>query len=68
MDLARQACRHVGASLALYQSSLHASSPAVARAEQAQAVGQLRQALPIASTAAGEAGQFQALMTVQWRL
>jgi len=62
-DLARQACRYVGSSLALYQSSLHAASPAVASAEQSQAVAQLSQALPLAATAAGEAGQFQALMS-----
>ncbi len=61
-DLARQACRHVRSSLALYQSSLHAPSPAVATAQQSQAVAQLRDALPLAATAAGEAGQFQALM------
>jgi hypothetical protein len=61
-DLARQACGHVERSLTLYESSLHATSPAVATAQQAQAVTQLRDALPIASTAAGEAGQYQALM------
>ena len=61
-DLARQACQHVERSLALYQASLHAPSPAVATAKQAQAVAQLRDALPIAATAAGEAGQYQALM------
>ena len=61
-DLARQACGHVERSLTLYEASLHATSPAVATAQQAQAVTQLRDALPIASTAAGEAGQYQALM------
>ena len=61
-DLARQACQHVERSLTLYQASLHAASPAVAAAQQAQAVAQLRDALPIAATAAGEAGQYQALM------
>ena len=49
-------------SLTLYDASLHASSPAQASAQRAQAVAQLRDALPIAATAAGEAGQFQALM------
>jgi hypothetical protein len=62
VNLARQACRHVRSSLTLYQSSLHAPSPAVAKAKQSQAVAQLRDALPIAATAAGEAGQFQGLM------
>ncbi len=61
-DLARQACRHVERSITLYQASLHAPSPAVANNEQAQAVAQLRDALPVAATAAGEAGQYQALM------
>jgi len=61
-DLARQACRHVEQSLTLYKASLHAASPSVATAQQAQAVNQLRDALPLASTAAGEAGQYQALM------
>jgi hypothetical protein len=61
-DLARQACGHVERSLTLYRSSLHAASPALVTAQQAQAVNQLRDALPIASTAAGEAGQYQALM------
>jgi hypothetical protein len=61
-DLARQACQHVNRSITLYDASLHASSPGEASAQQAQAVAQLRDALPIAATAAGEAGQFQALM------
>ena len=61
-DLARQACRHVERSLALYQASLHATDAARCRAQQAQAVAELRDALPIAATAAGEAGQYQALM------
>jgi hypothetical protein len=61
-DLARQACRHVERSITLYQASLHAPSPATARAQQSQAISELRDALPIAATAAGEAGQYQALM------
>jgi hypothetical protein len=61
-NLARQACQHVERSLTLYRESLHAPSSAVATAQQAQAVAQLRDALPIAATAAGEAGQYQALM------
>jgi hypothetical protein len=61
-DLARQACRHVELSLTLYHASLHAPSAAVASAQQSRAMDQLRDALPIASTAAGEAGQYQALM------
>ncbi len=61
-DLARQACGHVERSISLYQASLHATSPAVAAAERSEAVAQLRDALPIAATAAGQAGQYQALM------
>jgi hypothetical protein len=61
--LARQACQHVDRSLTLYRDSLHAPSPAVTAARQAQALAQLRDAMPIAATAAGEAGQFQALMS-----
>jgi hypothetical protein len=62
-DLARQACQHVERSLALYRASLHAKSPGAATVQQAQAVAQLRIALPLAATAAGQAGQFQALMS-----
>ncbi len=61
-DLARQACVHVERSITLYRASLHASSAAVAKGEQSEAVAQLRDALPVAATAAGEAGQYQALM------
>jgi hypothetical protein len=60
--LARQACQHVERSLTLYRASLHAS-PAVGSAQQAEALAQLRDAMPIAAAAAGEAGQFQALMS-----
>jgi hypothetical protein len=42
---------------------LHATSAAVTAAKQKQALGQLRDALPLAADAAGEAGQFQALMS-----
>lgn len=61
-NLARQACGHVERSISLYEASLHAPSPAEATAKQSQAMTQLRDALPIAATAAGEAGQYQALM------
>jgi hypothetical protein len=61
-DLARQACTHVERSIALYRASLHAADPAAATAQQSQATAQLRDALPMAATAAGEAGQYQALM------
>lgn len=61
-DLARQACGHVERSLTLYQASLHATNPAVSTAQQSEAITQLRDALPIATIAAGQAGQYQALM------
>ncbi|HVA02661.1 MAG TPA: hypothetical protein VMU64_02850 [Acidimicrobiales bacterium] len=61
-ELARQACRHVERSITLYKASLHAPTPQKAAAQQSQAVTELREALPIASIAAGEAGQYQALM------
>jgi hypothetical protein len=61
--LARQACQHVERSLALYRDSLHAVSPAVTAAKQGKALAELHDALPIAATAAGEAGQFQGLMS-----
>jgi hypothetical protein len=62
-DLARQACQHVERSLTLYRASLQATSPGVATAQRARAVAELQVALPMAATAAGEAGQFQALMS-----
>ncbi len=61
-DLARQACGHVERSLTLYHASLHATSRAAAATQQSQAVAELRVALPLAATAAGQAGQYQALM------
>jgi hypothetical protein len=60
--LARQACGHVDRSLTLYRSSLAQHDPATARAQQAAALLQLRDALPSAATAAGQDGQYQALM------
>ena len=48
--------------ITLYQASLHAPTRPQAAAQQSQAVTELRDALPLASIAAGEAGQYQALM------
>jgi hypothetical protein len=62
-ELAQQACRHVDRSLALYQASLRAPNATVAGAKQNEAMDELRDAMPIAATAAGEAGQFQGLMS-----
>jgi outer membrane murein-binding lipoprotein Lpp len=63
LTLAREACSHVDRSLTIYRSVEQTPGSARAASEQAQAVAQLRSALPIAATAAGEAPQWQALMT-----
>ena len=60
--LVQQACRHVERSLALYRSSQTQPDPAVAARQQAQAQSQLQAASPLASEAAGQAPQWQALM------
>ena len=61
--LALQACTHVERSVALYDSSLHQADPRRAGSERQRAVVQLHEALPTAATAAGEDGQYQALMS-----
>ena len=63
VDLARQACTHVDRSLTLYRASEHAPDQRQAGAEQNAALVQLHDAEPLAATAAGEAGQFQGLMS-----
>ena len=63
VDLAKQACSHVNKSLMLYRASQHAADPQQAGAEQNAALAQLHDAEPLAATAAGEAGQFQGLMS-----
>ena len=63
VDLARQACQHVDRSLTLYRTSLQDPGTAASGVRQAQAMAQLRDALPLASSAAGDAGQFQGLMS-----
>lgn len=60
--LAREACRHVDSSLAIYRSAQSAPNPAESAREYAKALQQLRIALPIAASAAGQAEQWQALM------
>jgi hypothetical protein len=62
LDLARQACRHVDRSLALYEQATTAPSPQAGENRQSEALFQLREALPLAATAAGEASQWQGLM------
>ncbi len=63
LALARSACTHVERSIALYDASLHATSPTVQASDQMAAVAQLEAAQPDAATAAGEDAQWQALMT-----
>jgi hypothetical protein len=46
----------------LYRASLHAPTSATAATQQSDAMDQLRDALPLAATAAGQDGQYQALM------
>jgi hypothetical protein len=62
LALARQACGHVDKSLALYVRS-RAEQGTVADHDRTDALQQLRDGLPSAATAAGEDGQWQALMT-----
>ena len=62
LTLARQACDHVHRSIALYARST-TDPPASRAADAAAAVAQLRAALPLAATAAGEDSQWQALVT-----
>lgn len=63
LALARKACSDVDRSLSLYQSSEQLPMSSRSEAEQAQALDQLRAALPIAASAAGDDSQWQALMT-----
>lgn len=60
LSLVRQACTHVERSLVLYQASATATSPAVQQSQSAAALAELRKALPLASSAAGENAQWQA--------
>jgi hypothetical protein len=61
LDLARQACRHVETSLSLYQQSQVDPPPADAQVLAAKALVELRTALPLASLAASDSGEWQAL-------
>ncbi|MDA8267242.1 MAG: hypothetical protein M0Z63_10165 [Actinomycetota bacterium] len=63
LALARRSCVHVERSINLYERSLHAPTPALAAAGYQAAVAQLELAQPDAATAAGQDGQWQALMT-----
>ncbi len=61
--LARQSCAHVQRAAALYRAGAAASDQGTAQADNAAGLTQLRQALPLAATAAGESAQWEALAT-----
>lgn len=63
LSLVRKACGHVDKSLALYRASTVATSPAAAQNDSAAALQQLRDALPLAATAAGEDATWEAFVT-----
>ena len=63
LSLAKQACGHVATSIEMYHSAQHDQAPAQSARELTGAVEQLREALPIAASAAGDSSQWQALMT-----
>ena len=63
LTLVRQACGHVQRSIDLYRTAASAPTPAAQQAGQAAALAQLRLALPLAASAAGESAQWQAFMT-----
>lgn len=62
-DLARQACSHVGKSVALFKQAEHAPTQTAANTLAERAYVELRVALPLAAKAAAADGQWQALMT-----
>jgi hypothetical protein len=62
LGLVQQACHHVKLSLTLYRASLHEPDTALAAHENEEAAAQLQAASPLATEAAGEAPQWQALM------
>ena len=62
LTLVRQACGHVQRSIALYRASQTATTPADQQAKANAAFSELRLALPLAATAAGESAQWQAFM------
>jgi hypothetical protein len=61
--LAQQACTHINRSINLLEKSDRQSDHSQAAEDATQAYDQLRAALPIASQAAFQDGQWQALMT-----
>jgi D-arabinose 1-dehydrogenase-like Zn-dependent alcohol dehydrogenase len=63
LSLVREACTHVERSLSLYQQSGNAATPSAKQADATAALQQLREALPLAASAAGENAQWQAFST-----
>jgi hypothetical protein len=63
LALAQLACEHVSHSISDYQDSLNATNPTTTANDQSAALLQLRYALTSAALAAGQDGQWQALMT-----
>jgi hypothetical protein len=61
--LARQACGYVSSSITLYESSLSGKTPSETIHLQDEAYDQLQLGLQPAALAAGDNGQWQALMT-----
>jgi hypothetical protein len=62
LGLVQQACHHVQLSLSLYRESLQEPDSTRAARESDAAAAQLQAASPLATEAAGEAPQWQALM------
>jgi hypothetical protein len=62
LSLAKQACQHVNRSITIYRESERDPGTNASTGEATSAEEQLRVALPLAATAAGEASQWQALM------
>ena len=62
LGLVHQACHRVDASVALYQRALTQPDAAVAARDKERAEALLQDAVPLATQAAGEAPQWQALM------
>ena len=63
LSLARRACGHVQRSISLYRTAAADAPGPAQQAAASAALAELRLALPLAATAAGEAPQWQALMT-----
>lgn len=63
LSLAKKACVHVELSLSIYNSARRDPGSPRSAAMETEAVQQLRVALPIAASAAGDSSQWQALMT-----